>query len=780
MLLSIPIIFKILLFMNITEIRHNQLLIFMFTISISLLVLSLFEFFDTSKKKYFQLGFYTVFSILLFGDVLYYSYFHALPSFAIVGQARQLGAVTDSIRDLVGIKNLLFVLDIPIIIIVFIRGLGIKVNKIVIKKIIVSTVLLIALLTTYSFSTSRVSALTNQEPFAFHTYDIIKNLFLKGSTRQYINLEELLKDIVKSNDELYPQDRRLKGIGEGRNLIVIQVEALQNFVVDYYHNDQEVTPFINSLIKHNSSIYFDEYYQLIGRGNTSDAEFVTNNSMHPSMEDATYIQYSDNTFYGLPWLLRDNGYDAYVFHGFKKDFWNRYNAYDSQGFERFYHEEDYDFEEEILFGISDREFYSQTLDYLVDINSESDNPFYSFIISLSSHTPYNMAEEYHILELSEKFQNNIVGNYLHAIHYADNQLGLFIEGLKRVGLYENSIIAIYGDHFGINNSFEEAFDPMEEILGEKYNFDHIMNIPLIIHVPGEDINQTVSTIGSQIDFYPTIINILGLENEKGIMFGKDLINYSGYNFVAPQTIMRKGSFIDSNVVFNISRDGIFENSTVISRKNREFLDIEEYREEYENVLAHINASDIVLKNDLLVEIIQRNGDFSDYNISLNNIVPEQSRIQSFEEYNFEDIQKSYNNGNYINRITIDEATDLDEMAKWMKENEMAFLILRTSDGSNKLLETIKDNYPSLRDRYIAEINDFDDLFLIQRRGFRNIILNITKSNYSGEQIRDFLNLYDHFGLIIKDDGSAQSLFELIDQPNIRFYKEVQNRILQIR
>ena len=57
---------------------------------------------------------------------------------------------------------------------------------------------------------------------------------------------------------------------------------------------------------------------------------------------------------------------------------------------------------------------------------------------------------------------------------------------------------------------------------------------MIIHVPGKDINERISKVGSQLDFLPTILNIMGIQNEKGIMFGRDLINYEGESLVAPK------------------------------------------------------------------------------------------------------------------------------------------------------------------------------------------------------------------------------------------------------
>ena len=779
MILLIPIFIKIIIFMNITEIRHNQLLILLFSSAISIIIFTLIELSFQKRKKMVQLGFFVLLSILMFGDVLYYSYFQDLPSIAIIGQAKQLGAVTDSIKDLISLKSLLLIVDIP-----FFTWILYKVKTIGIKRTHHKTTIMVGLVTimgivSFSLMTSRVSALTNQEIFSFHSTDIVRSLLLNNLNDKYIDIDKLLADVINDEEDLYGENPRLMGIGKDRNLILIQVESLQDFVINLEYNGQEITPFFNSLIEDSASIYFDEYYQLIGRGNTSDSEFVTNNSMHPSMEDATYVQYSNNTFYGLPWLLRDNGYQSYVFHGYKKDFWNRYYAYEGQGFQKYYYEDDYDFKDKIIFGISDHEFYNQTLDYLEELDSSSGNPFYSFIISLSSHTPYNIDEKYKFIELLDSHKDNIVGDYLQAIHYADKELGHFIEGLKQKGIYDNSIVAIYGDHFGINNANADALEPMEEILGEKYNFDHVMNVPMVIHIPGENINQTISTIGSQLDFYPTIINLLGIKNEKGIMFGKDLINYQGYNFVAPQTIMRKGSFLDDEVIFNVSQDGIFENSTVTDRKTRLLLDIEEYRSVYEKVLDQINASDIVLKNDLIGEIVEREGDYSQLNIYLNDEIPNQKKIRTFQNFKLEDLENSYNNGNVINRIVVDLDTDFKQIEEWIMENDEAYLILKSKDDTNDILIMVKDEYPHLKDRFIAEIDDFDKLFLIQRRGFRNIILNISRKDYSKKEIQDFLNLYNPFGIVIDKEIYDTNFIKDLNQPKLRIYEETGFGIIEI-
>lgn len=98
------------------------------------------------------------------------------------------------------------------------------------------------------------------------------------------------------------------------------MEALQNFVINREYEGQEITPNLNRLIRHEGTIYFDRYYMQIAAGNTSDAEFATNNSIYGSEKSYTYELYKENTFRGLPVLLKERGYSTIAMHGYDGDF----------------------------------------------------------------------------------------------------------------------------------------------------------------------------------------------------------------------------------------------------------------------------------------------------------------------------------------------------------------------------------------------------------------------------------------------------------------------------
>ncbi len=581
--------------MNITKVKYNRPIVLLISILVILFFFTLI-YLSNGKKKY-RLGFcfYTIVSAIMFADIVYYTYFNTLPSIRMLKQMGQVTAVGDSVKTLLSIKNLLFLLDLPLTYIYSRRKRKTKnYNKYIRWGIPGGIGLILVIILVILSKISLFGPVTNQELFTYHAKDIKKAIMKEDITN---TMTLTAKDIEELKLRTKLVEGKYTGLGKGKNLIVIQVESLQNFVINHYYEGQEVTPNLNKLVKENGSLYFNNYYQLIGRGNTSDAEFVTHNSLYPSMEEPTYTQYVDNTFYGLPWILRDNGYTAWAFHGYEKEFWNRNNAYINQGFQRFISQDDYDLVETIGFGITDEEFFKQSMDYLKKLDKLDDNPFYAFMITLTSHNPFKMPEEYQILNIKAEHKDTLLGNYIQSVHYLDKALGEFIEELKKEGLYDESLLVIYGDHFAINSLNKDDQKMMTDYLGYTYDLDEMMKVPLIIHIPDLETNVTLNRVGSMLDFMPTILNIMGYENEKGLMFGRDLINYEGQNFVAPQTYALKGSIITDEILLEMSRDGVFENSRVYNIKTREILNPKDYIEEHERVIEEINKSDYILKTD---------------------------------------------------------------------------------------------------------------------------------------------------------------------------------------
>ena len=766
--------------MDITNVEHNESLILLTSILITLLLFTFIYFGNFKKKRTLGFSLYSIISAIMFADIMYYSYFNSLPSLRMMKQFNQLGAVGDSIKTLLNPRNLMFILDIPFHFIYHRKNPEVRENKVYSKKIRYGLPIGIGLALILLLSIVDIKGLiipvTNQELYSYHINDI-KNLLIGDEIAEGSSIftQEDLEELLERTEL---KEGKYTGIGKSKNLIVIQVEALQNFVINCFYEGQEITPNLNRLIEEKGTLYFDNYYQQIGRGNTSDAEFVTNNSLYPSMEEPTYSQYEENTFYGLPWILRDNGYTSWVFHGYEKEFWNRNNAYVNQGFQRFISQGDYDLVETIGFGITDEEFYKQSLDYIKELDSIDDNPFHAFLISLTSHTPFKMPEEYEYLNIKEEHKGTILGDYLQSIHYADKALGEFLEDLKKEGIYHNSVIVLYGDHFAITGFNPSGVELMEEFLGITYDVNEMFKVPLIIHVPGEEINETISKIGSQLDFLPTILNIMGYENEKGIMFGRDLVNYEGENFVAAQTYVLKGSFIDDDTLFYMSNDGLFKNSKALNRKTRKPLDVEDFREEYEKIVGEINKSNYILKNDLIKLLVENQGAVDLAYLESKNI-PDDEHIVKCYTNPIEELKENYEEGKHLmavkvhwsqnEEILLEDNQSIEDLANWMEEHDKAYVFLRTNEKDKSIFLKIKDQYPKLKDRLIVEMTNFKQYSKLSNKAFKNIMFNISNENYKEGEIIDFLKRNPLTGVILDGKLANKSFIKKLEGLGIPVY-----------
>ena len=330
-MLPILLAIKFIIYTDITKVKYNRIPIIIISSLSSLLVFSLIYRLSFQKATTIALIFYIAVSILLFVDSTYFSQFGTLTSVSILQQITQISSVGPSIKKLLNPKKVALIIDIIIISITYIlfsiiwspRGLRPVIRLPLygvstlgsLRPLTIGIILIVILY--YYKKEGQLISIKNQEFFIYHITDIRDCLFEDEKVRASEIFNQ--SDIDQLRNRINFKKGKFTGIGQGKNLIVLQVEALQNFAIDFKYNGQELTPNLNKFIKDKSTIYYDNYYQSVGKANTADAEFASNNSLYPSLRGPTYMEYGKNTYYGLPWLLRDNGYTAWAFHGFEKE-----------------------------------------------------------------------------------------------------------------------------------------------------------------------------------------------------------------------------------------------------------------------------------------------------------------------------------------------------------------------------------------------------------------------------------------------------------------------------
>jgi len=555
------------------------------------LILFAFLFIFYSRNKVAFLIANIVLSVLFFSDAMYFRYYNTIISVPVISNARFLGSVGDSIVSLLRRSDILYFIDIPLFLLYSI---------IFRKKAVKSQIFSRLIISVFAFALGAGSFAVAKSQNDFSIYDnnyIVKNFglgyFHYYDAKKYI-AENLLRDKKLSSEE--EQDIRnyldkksnnsvgkYNSIAKGKNLIVIQVEALQEFVIGLKVNGKEVTPNLNKLL--NESVYFENIYVQVAGGNTSDAEFMTNNSLYPAKEGTAYFRFATNTFKSLPMMLKEAGYNTYAAHAYSPSFWNRTEMYKALGFDDFISQSDMVLDEFIGWGgwaLSDDSFYRQTLEAI-----DKSKPFYAFLVTLSSHHPYSYFNDKDNFDVG-KYDKTYLGNYLKAQNYADAAIGRFIEKLKKEGLYENSLIVIYGDHHGLPKDQAGDLFSLINVSNSKLEWAKLQKVPLIIHYPGLE-SQVVETIGGQMDIGPTIINLMGLDDY--FVLGKDLLNCDkGY------AILRNGSVITDEFYYFSDENKVYD------FKSGKELDRAAYDEEIKRYLEDLRISDLILEKDAFAKM----------------------------------------------------------------------------------------------------------------------------------------------------------------------------------
>lgn len=349
----------------------------------------------------------------------------------------------------------------------------------------------------------------------------------KASEADLKPVEEYIQQhYAKPNPEYF-------GMAKGRNVIYIHLESFQQFLIDYKlkvdDKEYEVTPFLNSLYHSKETFAFSNVFNQVKAGKTSDAETMIETGLFGLNQGSFMVNYGGtNTQQAAPFILSKDGYNSSaVFHGNAGSFWNRNTAYKQWGYNYFFDASYFtkqNSSNSFQYGLNDKYMLKDSIKYLERLQQ----PFYTKFITVSNHYPYTTSLSGDDLGFPlAKTQDETINGYFATANYLDSSIKAFFDYLKESGLYKNSIIVLYGDHYGISNSRNPALAPLLGKNSETWSsYDNAMlqRVPYMVVVPGMDKGGIIDTYGGEIDMLPTLEHLLGIESNKFLQVGQDMLS----------------------------------------------------------------------------------------------------------------------------------------------------------------------------------------------------------------------------------------------------------------
>ncbi|WKA56371.1 LTA synthase family protein [Planococcus shixiaomingii] len=577
----------------------QEFILFINPLSLVLFVYGLSLFFKSEKgKNRYLVTVMMISSIILYANVAFYRFFSDFITLPVLFQTENFGDLGSSASESVYLSDVVYFADI-IILLLAIKFIRVKANTV--KAISVSAqrkayfILSAAILffnlglseaerpqlLTRSFD--REMLVKNIGMYNYHLYDI----YIQSKSQAQRALADG-SELVEVNNYIRANQadpsKETFGAAEGRNLIVVSLESMQTFPINNKVNGQTITPFMNELTKDKDTIYFPNFYHQTGLGKTSDSEFLFENSLYPLSGGAVFFTHSGNTFNSLSERLGDKGYHTTVQHPNAKSFWNRDMMYESLKVDEFLDVDSFEIGEgdAVNWGMKDIPFMEQSVEHM----AEMPQPFYSRLITLTNHHPFFLDEEDQFIEEYDSVSGT-VNRYFQTVRYMDESIETLFDELKAKGLYENSVIVMYGDHYGISENHNEA---MQQFLGKEitpYETAQLQRVPLFVHIPGYGEGHVNEEVGGQIDLRPTVLHLLGIKTTKDMQFGGDLFSEEHEEFV----IFRDGRFITDN--------NVYAGNVCYDRATGEESDLAECEPYIDQAMTELDYSESIINGDLL-------------------------------------------------------------------------------------------------------------------------------------------------------------------------------------
>lgn len=438
-------------------------------------------------------------AIYMFAYISYFCYFH---SYLHLFQASAL--VTESVGPIshlsipVNVNMLIILLDLPIFILfatkyrnlnrVFVRKAFLR------KRILLSGVFILLIIEGVNFYNG-ISIL-----------QIGKNFYATEPTivARYGTIVNNLSDIVFN----YGGNSLMKAFKYGKtisaassknnkpNIIVIQVESMDANVIDKKYNGKYIAPFLHQLS--NESIYYPYMMSYHKAGGTSDCEFSILNSIEP-LSDFPSIKISKYNYpNSVVKVLKQGGYKALAFHGNIGAFYSRATAFKKMGFDNFYDINKMGFKN-VGWGAPDGE----VLNYALNKSKDEKQPFFSYIITMSSHMPFESVSNYYHNSNYDSINESKVKNYFNSISYVDKSIQDFVSRVREE--LPNTYVFIWGDHTPSINT-DEYRQASYTSMDKYFEF-----VPMILLTPDKIIYKSSSKAATFLDIAPTILNASGIK-----------------------------------------------------------------------------------------------------------------------------------------------------------------------------------------------------------------------------------------------------------------------------
>ena len=298
-------------------------------------------------------------------------------------------------------------------------------------------------------------------------------------------------------------------ISERKNLVVVLCESLESWVIGLRMEGKEITPNLNRAIADAQTLYAPNTLTQVKGGRSIDCQLLLNAGLLPLRSGCYAMKYTGNNYHTLTKAMASTyNSRSYLLTVDKPVTWNQAQVAKAFGIDTLLSKDSWQLDEKVgsRKKLGDVSFMRQAVEKMKteQIWKRGEHVYLQFV-TYSGHNPFILPDNLKRIHFKGNYPRKML-DYMTMANYTDHAVGILLQYLKSRPDWHETMVVIVGDHEGLaadRADIRRSAEGRRVVSASQFTPFIVLNSPVTMRYDG---------ILGQVDMYPTILNLMHLDN----------------------------------------------------------------------------------------------------------------------------------------------------------------------------------------------------------------------------------------------------------------------------
>ncbi len=298
-------------------------------------------------------------------------------------------------------------------------------------------------------------------------------------------------------------------LSERKNLVVVLCESLESWVIGLRMEGKEITPNLNRAVADAQTLYAPNTLTQVKGGRSIDCQLLLNAGLLPLRSGCYAMKYTGNNYHTLTKAMASTyNSRSYLLTVDKPVTWNQAQVAKAFGIDTLLSKDSWRLDEKVgsRKKLGDVSFMRQAVEKMKtgEIWKRGEHVYLQFV-TYSGHNPFILPDNLKRIHFRGNYPQKML-DYMTMANYTDHAVGILLQYLKSRPDWHETMVVIVGDHEGLaadRADIRRSAEGRRVVSASQFTPFIVLNSPVTMHYDG---------ILGQVDMYPTILNLMHLDN----------------------------------------------------------------------------------------------------------------------------------------------------------------------------------------------------------------------------------------------------------------------------